>query len=1178
MTTFAGLRQGGAYAFYRAQDRSAFSTAAFLCPSLAFAPAQPPVALSLSDLWSQAGHWVLLIAGAERAMQLDDAAADQLAALTGLADLGDPPDRVLLAWWPAQGDPARLFLDPAGGGHRQVGMDARLPLGNLELRVPAQIDVTLADADALTFARDAASQLVLNRAAFDEVTSRTLDGGRLVFSPQPDGAPPGTLCAPGMPGDVEVVWAAVDVLRLGQEGESATILAPEIRYFRSRPAMVTPDDLDWAGVIRLPLFEPFEADAQAGLNLNLTVRLNPALPFEPDATRVSIVDRPDAPLPADVVSAFTASGVLRAADGTALTLTPVSRIGFALAPAGAGDGTPVYLAPAGRFALSAGPAATPSPTPGPARLMPGLSALEFVEVQPGDLIELVPGQPAFGVTADPATGAASLESTLTTSWLRVLPGAGAKRGYFAQPLASVFYGSAGADLPRAADALVTELSGTEAPYPWAPYGRALLSGVNPKLTADDISTFESQFLASTRGKLLGADRPPVFHTDGAPLGGLTATPRGLLGTLAPVAQPRTVLAAGVAAASAPSPAPGTWTSLTLARGNGLAGTVALGPGLDGTVDPGFANALMQPSLFLVFDNWSRPGFNMTGSLDIGGFTFDWRPVAPAAGRADAPTLLLVAKFTTTMSLPDLFASPSNWRGGTSGDFLDAAGVAAAQAAFATALATAKQHQQEDQAASKPSGLFSDFLNRICDPAWTGILLLNAPVDGKTLPAGIQVMLAGLQAPLVAHHVAVDVTELQATTGAPSQPGPSSIAAVIAYEDLAPTPVPLTQAFAFRTRRLEVAIAGSTVTSVVAEVGATLNQLFHRPVRLTDAVPPATGTAPLPNTVILQGVYQDQGGVPSVSFVLPTPHLFAFVRDAPVQPGGELNLVLDKFQMTGARLLPQASAGVASGAGTQRSAQIVFDGQLWFVADPFGVGLDLFAYGTPGADGAGLTVSNIGIELTYSVTADGQPTGEPATFAADWSRVQATESSSAERPGSLLRGLPLKLSGFLASEKGLDPTRLGGQPVHCPDIADKVTVSPCFALQFDLLIGSLGALGASVSLTAGLALGWGPRSTIPDADGAMLTIRLPGASAGYQELTIQGLIKLVFGDATLMKIAYTPPSGGAAEPVFALLFSNVALSVLGIKLPPKVVSNLVLFSDPAQPASSNLAFCLAVSET
>jgi hypothetical protein len=75
------------------------------------------------------------------------------------------------------------------------------------------------------------------------------------------------------------------------------------------------------------------------------------------------------------------------------------------------------------------------------------------------------------------------------------------------------------------------------------------------------------------------------------------------------------------------------------------------------------------------------------------------------------------------------------------------------------------------------------------------------------------------------------------------------------------------------------------------------------------------------------------------------------------------------------------------------------------------------------------------------------------------------------------------------------------------------------------------------------------------------------------MTLQGLLKLTFGDANLVRVMYH--KGDPPRPVFALLLNNVAVSVLGIKVPPNVVSDLILFSDPENAAHSNLAGCLAV---
>ena len=54
-----------------------------------------------------------------------------------------------------------------------------------------------------------------------------------------------------------------------------------------------------------------------------------------------------------------------------------------------------------------------------------------------------------------------------------------------------------------------------------------------------------------------------------------------------------------------------------------------------------------------------------------------------------------------------------------------------------------------------------------------------------------------------------------------------------------------------------------------------------------------------------------------------------------------------------------------------------------------------------------------------------------------------------------------------------------------------TSSARYALEYDMLLGSLGALGANARLNAKVILAWGPSATVPDNDAAAAVGRCRG---------------------------------------------------------------------------------------
>lgn len=1146
MTVFGLQDHDGGYAVFGAQADTAPSGVYVLAPYAA----APPPSLTLASLWALPGPWALIArAGAWSFADEPPSSAAKALNLGGIgtscliAWRADPA--LSASWWPlpaAVPDYQILVLNASGEGVRQLRGQVTLNLGNVTLTLPAGTSVKLADDDTLGLdSTGLGGQFNIGRS--DARNMPVLVFGQAAFLTAAKGA----VGAGGLMATAS--WRPRSLLLLGQDASQITaslVGAPDIRFWRDTGTAQ-------AQRIRLPLFNPVDVSAAV---VSVVFALNPALPFDPGFTRFD---------PAS--AAFLVNGgALATREGAAVGLTPATGVGFhfGIAP----GKSSAYLAPYGRYRL-VGPAGGGG---NPFHLMPGLSGLERIEASPGDLIELVPAQAAFGTAASPATndGESSpprLSDACTTSWARLLPAA--SRSYFAQPLASVFYASSGnGALPRAADALVASLSGAEAPFPLAPYGNAFLPGINDHTPAAAIADFEHVYLSGVRGAVLGGGRQPVFSLDGKTLTAKGATPRGLMADIGPgtpskaASLPTRRRPARASAAVAATPE-GQWQSLYLAQG--ATSAVRLAPNSDGVVDPVIANAMMQPDLFLVYNNWDGHPIGTTGELDVGGFSFDWAPLPDDKAKK---TMLMVAKFTTKVSLEDLFAMPERWRDAATLVAPDANGdpdIAAARKVFTDAL---------DVARAAPPPLFDDFLQRIAtSPAWTGIIVFNAPVDGNNMPPTLQILIAGIDSTLRAHHLAVDVTMLQSVAGVPDELGPSSVAGVISYEADAAAAPPPGDDYGFYTQSLQVGIFGSAVTSFHAEVGITANLFFGRPVELT----PPGGPPPFANTFTLKGIYHLIAGVATVTFVLPDSRCFKFPAGESLEGGG-FDRILDQFEIDMAGILPQGepTTDPITKVTTHR-AQITLSGALWFNPDPFGAKIDIFSYGVPGKGGGGLGLSNFSLEMVFSIDKDGHRTGPP-TLTVEYSRLAVSEAKGTRRPGGILSGLPLKLRGILADDKGLDTDKLGGKPVHVLQIAGRETQTPHFALQFEMLIGSLGELsGVHAGLSAEMRLAWGPRATTADADGALVTIQLPGASGGFRDLNVQGMLKLVFGDANLMQVPYTDGQGKTTN-VFVVLFNNVALSVMGINLPPKVVSDLILFSDPAQASSSSLAGCLAVRQT
>jgi hypothetical protein len=1044
-------------------------------------------------------------------------------------------------------------------------------------------------------------------------------------------------------------WDAYELFRLFRDDPSdreSPARAGDVRYFRREESNGTCTQFVY------PTLAAVSHDSEDP-TLSFDVELDPGAPFDGERTRMLMV--------ADSVPRWLHSDHAATVSGRPVGLVPLAPEGgrragfyFALRPDSSSRGRFVYLAPIGPFALTLPDAGEGVGRRADNLVMCGANGLEYIEARDGDLFDFVPSRPALAsATGADRDGAKLLDATFTTSWVDFRLGAApGRRAYFGQPRAAVNFGNGvipsrgerTMKLPAAVASLVRELEPESLsanrlppvpPFPMAPYGGTRPPGGGPADYAAKLLAFEQSVLAPERGALLhgGLEHSggraladftppdPVFaDAEGTPLaGGRTTTPQGFLVDL------------NDGSAGAPAAA-GTWKRVCLARSGAQHLAFGLPPGT-ATVDARLATTLLRDQVFLVLGDWSR--FPMTERrLAVAGFDFE---LAPGGQRRQPrsrsqrrpqsesqpqfepqPPVVMVFKFATSQSLADLIADVASWA--QPEVFVgDGKAIADAQATLLAALETANAAKGER---GDPFGYFRDPI--ASRPEWTGALSFNGPINGNGMPADLQMLFAGIDGPLRAHHFGVEVNRVtravpalpeieesalfgvvhhrppaSATSVSPTSPPPIHPASSVASHDrplvAAPPPAPggppSDEAYAFTVEELNVAIRNSAVTDFHAQVAVTIPALFGR----TVTVKPAT--EPL-NTIRLTGQYQRHGDVGTVTFgVEKRP-------DAPTNPrfdfaaGATTARVLDALVLKGASLAPVASkqaGGNRDEPDTQVRARVALAGELSFAADPFpGVkGLDLFSYGPEerGIDGReerGIGLSGLALDLSCRLDATGKREGATA-IAPNYSTVKLADEPAALRPGSLVATLPITLTGFLQDPEGLDPGKLGALPLNVLELmapdeelvggrlpATRIATRPPYALEFRLPLGSLGALAdAHASIDAALVLGWGPSTYTPDDDGAGVFVQLPALSAGAFGFNLQGLLKTTFGDANLLHVELED-----GDSVYVVLFGNVALSLLGVRLPPRVIVDFILFGGVEKSdggGAGSLGWSLAATE-
>ena len=507
------------------------------------------------------------------------------------------------------------------------------------------------------------------------------------------------------------------------------------------------------------------------------------------------------------------------------------------------------------------------------------------------------------------------------------------------------------------------------------------------------------------------------------------------------------------------------------------------------------------------------------NVSIGSWHFDLSPYFWAAHGT-----MMVFKFITA-PLASLVDDTASWA--MAGDLND--DPLATQQALAAFVRAAAEDDDPNLAYFRET-----VLN---DPSWNGILFLNARVPLSALPAQIEGIAAGVNPDqFKAHHVGVTVTPVQAGTSL--APHNSTLFGLIRYAD--PSDLDDSSAeYQFKVQVLNVLFANSEVASFASTIELLANRFFGEQVRLM--VPGDSGQVPSPigNNLKLRGVYQKHGDSGSYVF---SSHDTSYFESA--------SQVLDRVVVQAAQFVTIVPpSGVPAGGDVQ--TRFTLAGTIAFKALP---GFDVFSYGAKDGTG-GLSYSGLSVRMSFAPDA---PTKK--TFSFDAQQVTFDPSSSVARPDSFYPHFPLRLSGLIQATGNQTPGSLDYMPVDSP-----LTGSPLsgawYGLVYDLNLGSLGALAAAGGFVASLLLGWQPDAT---QYRVYIGLRIPGATGGKREISLEGVLKLSFGD---LRFVVTGPGA------YILQLRGIALSLLSISFPPGQ-TDLLLFGDPSGKDNSTLGWYAA----
>jgi hypothetical protein len=1098
------------------------------------APSQPPSSISLAEAFAGTGTFVL---SAAPKLSIDTNAGAIVTAITAAIN-AFPGDRAI-AWLlnpsaPAVSNIALAGISATGStGRINVGLDAMLVSNNLYLTMGGNVQLTL-NGDSLVLTPTTATNLSFSGAAAPQ--SSTIQSATLWFSGGSAGS---------------VVFSTFikrsdlnNSLRWGFQmlyGGSGKVFS------------------QW-----YPLADGLSPNAADMLGFNVSIDpSDPANMRMPDRSYLAFTGSNQ-----DNSSTVLASGY-RTAYGDVVNLIPIGQpqpgeqtarltlsIGNPMAP----NPPDFVFGPEGDFILSLA-----APKDGKqSLLLCGLTPTETLTFQAGpsanpaagDRLRFTANCAAYAASYPPAKAntlgppidltASPLDNTYRTAWACPInpPATAPNIHYSAQPKGSSLFGfddvisSKNPGLLGLVDPGYL-LTGA-APFPVMAYALAAVDGSGVTFDEAAIGAVEQFAVAPTRRTVIGAPansraHPPARLAAGNGATAPTTTASGLLATI--------------------DTADGNLTSVILGVNYQAdeAGPLWM---LFTDPSPKLQQALQTADLFLVAANGANLGkpakspSSTTPPAPDGTPTFynvmavdDWEitaQVGQSNAYGDYNNIFIVKK--SKGRLIDLVGKPDVW---TQRQDFSIPGQDPSEIPVLSQWLASYIQDGIDQWTKAKNPYFENFYNIATNPAWTGIVILKASLT--ELPANLDGLLSVINpTECFAHHFGVTISPVSAGDKTISIPTSSSIFELIYYikpgftppvhaADTQPLP-PDSTPYDFQLLTLKALFDNTAVKAFESLAQLTLGAFFE------DTVEHMQTGGNIYNTILLQGSYQKRGTLATFLLDSVDDNLFFLNSN-----------VINKVEVTKAQfntvdehtlrfdLWGYLDFDVLTGTAADKTT---------FPFDAFGFGYQ----GDPEQIRHGLSFSSL------SIIEDTSQSPKVFTFSAGKMAFNPSPPASTPRPGSLYQSFALQLKGLLSGDGQHDPSTQNYLTVPTNAPLSGVSGQPWYALQFDLKMGTAGALASKLGLTAGLIVAWAPGTPAgATAYSAIVGLQLPGVAAKSKLLSLEGVLALSIG---AMRLTYDIPPGGATSRYWVLWLTDIALKFLGLlKIPPNGATSFACFGNP-----------------
>ncbi|HEV2445564.1 MAG TPA: hypothetical protein VGS58_06565, partial [Candidatus Sulfopaludibacter sp.] len=251
---------------------------------------------------------------------------------------------------------------------------------------------------------------------------------------------------------------------------------------------------------------------------------------------------------------------------------------------------------------------------------------------------------------------------------------------------------------------------------------------------------------------------------------------------------------------------------------------------------------------------------------------------------------------------------------------------------------------------------------------------------------------------------------------------------------------------------------------------------------------------------------------------------------------------------------------AQSTQTDVQSQFVFWGLMDFQSLK---GFDAFSFGRESGSStpAGLNFAKLAVQMSYN-----PQNQSPPAFVFDASQISFDMAASTARAASFYSHFPISLASFTQAPAGVTPAGQGFMSVQTP-LNQSLLSFPWFSLNFNLNLGTTGALAAQAGFVATVTIGWGPNQR----DYMVFTgLKLPGSNGPKRAITIEGIFDIGFKTLEIVSIPSTS--------TYILVLYGINFEFLSFQFPPNGQVNFVLFGNPGQSKGTNLGWYAAYAKT